>query len=71
MKYGIFGLESGSALAWYESADAAFDAVRQIAESEPEAIDGLGLLEFDDNGAPRNSLQGQDLLNQAGGVVAA
>jgi hypothetical protein len=45
MKYGIFSLESGSALAWYGSADAAFDAVRQIAESEPEAIDGLGLLE--------------------------
>ncbi len=71
MNYGIFNLVSGSALAWYDSAEAAFAAVRQIAESEPDAVDELGLMHFDDGGTPKEALQGQELLNAAGGVVVA
>jgi hypothetical protein len=68
--YGIFNLDSGNAIAWYDSADAAFRAALRIAEQEPEAVDSLGLMEFDDDGTPRQALEGQELINAATGVAA-
>ncbi len=70
MTYGIFSLESGNALAWFASQDEALDAVRQIIEGEPDAIDAVGLMEFDDRGHPSAALQGQELVAAARAVAA-
>lgn len=70
MTYGIFTLDSGTALAWFDSPRDAFEAVIQIAESEPDAVENLGFMEFDDDGEPTHALQGQELVNAAGGVPA-
>jgi len=70
MTFGIFSIESGNALSWFSSEEEAFSAVRTILQSEPEAIDSLGLMDFDDRGHPFRAWHGQELQDAARGVHA-
>ena len=63
MTYGIFSLESGNALSWFDSEDAALDAAGRLLSAEPEAKESVGVMWFDDRGHPVESLQGEALLD--------
>jgi hypothetical protein len=65
MKYALFSLASGTAIAWFDSEEESADAVLQLAETEPEAIDNIGLTLFDERGRPEDSLHGEELLEAA------
>ena len=71
MTYGLFALGSGAALAWYSSPEEAYEAVRNIVGTEPDAVESLGLIEFEDNGTPGRALEGDELVNAAQSGVAA
>jgi hypothetical protein len=66
MTYGIFNLDSGNALAWYDSQPEALAAVGKLLGGEPDSAESVGLMEFDDNGHPTQSLLGQELAAAAG-----
>jgi hypothetical protein len=71
MTYGIFNVESGNALAWFDSQEAAYAAVLRMADAEPEAIDELGLLAYGDDGAPLGpAVMGEELIHDAQAVAA-
>jgi hypothetical protein len=71
MTYGIISFESGTALAWFDSEGAAFEAARTILEGEPDASDAFGVTKFDDSGHPVESWQGSALVELAHGRVPA
>jgi hypothetical protein len=62
VKYGIFSLESGNALEWFDSDDDAIDALKRLVAEEPEAVEAVGVMEFDDAGHPTWSLFGAQLV---------
>jgi hypothetical protein len=69
--YGIWNLEAGSAIAWFDSTRDAYEAVLLIAATDPAAIDELGLVTYTDDGAPTGeAMIGQELINEAQGVLA-
>lgn len=69
MTYGIFSMESGNALAWYDSEAEALEAAHRLLRAEPDAVESVALMEFDDRGHPQHSWLGQDLHAAAGGVA--
>lgn len=71
MTYGIFSLESGSAIAWFDSEEAALDAARQIIDGEPDAVNSIGVATFDDGGHPEHAVQGPVLRDMLGLPAAA
>ncbi len=68
MKFGIFNQDTGNAVAWFDSEDAALEAISRVLRAEPEAIGELGLVEFDEHGHPQRVRQGDEL--SAGAVPA-
>jgi hypothetical protein len=71
MTYGIFSMESGSALAWCESMDDAIGTVRAITEGEPDALEVVSITTFSDTGEPGEVLHGAELVEAMRGSVAA
>lgn len=64
--YGIFHLDSGNAFAWFESQGEAIEVVRRIISNDPDSLELVGLMEFDETGHPMRSLHGQDLASVVG-----
>jgi hypothetical protein len=61
MRYGIVSLESGTVLHSFDSDNEAFAAAQKILNSEPEAIDNLGIARFDGSGKAVESWSGEIL----------
>ena len=66
MRFGIFSFGSGNVVAWYDSEPAALEAVGKLFRDEPDCVDDVGLMQFDEHGHPERAVQGARLAQVVG-----
>jgi len=69
--YAILNIESGNLRASFDSEREALSALAEIFESEPEAVNSVGLLIQEDDGTPVDGLYGQRLREALKDTVPA
>jgi hypothetical protein len=64
MTYSLFSTDSGSILESYRTPERAYDAAARMLATEPDAIESVALVTFDDRGHAVESVEGPALVER-------